>query len=155
MAEASQELSALKTSFQSPDLPNYYIWWNPANTILGLGVQALEAEISFASGNVQHAIELLEEAVDLESQLIYDEPPPWSVPSRQLLGRMLFDSQNYEAAREIFLADLEQYPENGWSLFGLYQSLVLLKQTDQAKEVKSRFELAWKTADTQPVVGSF
>jgi hypothetical protein len=42
---------------------------------------------------------------------------------------------------------LQEYPENGWSLLGLQQSLVAQGETDQANAVKTRFDKAWASAD--------
>jgi hypothetical protein len=43
--------------------------------------------------------------------------------------------------------DLEKYPENGWSLSGLQQSLVAQGKSEEAKAMKARFEKAWASSD--------
>jgi hypothetical protein len=43
--------------------------------------------------------------------------------------------------------DLARFLENGWSLFGLWQSLVAQKRTEEARVVRARFERAWARAD--------
>ena len=45
--------------------------------------------------------------------------------------------------------DLQECPQNGWSLFGLYQSLTAQGKTGEAKDVRSQFEEAWKYADIE------
>jgi alpha/beta hydrolase fold len=43
--------------------------------------------------------------------------------------------------------DLERFRENGWSLFGLWQSLVAQRRADEARRVRARFDKAWARAD--------
>jgi hypothetical protein len=42
---------------------------------------------------------------------------------------------------------LRQYPKNGWSLFGLAQSLKAQGKDADAAEVQQQFEEAWQHAD--------
>lgn len=50
-------------------------------------------------------------------------------------------------AQKVFEEDLQKYPENGWSLSGLQQSLVAQGKSDQTIVVKTRFDKAWASAD--------
>jgi hypothetical protein len=43
--------------------------------------------------------------------------------------------------------DLFEFRENGWALFGLWQSLRDQGKTKEARKVRARFEQAWKGAD--------
>ena len=45
--------------------------------------------------------------------------------------------------------DLIRRPENGWSLYGLAQSLKAQNRTKEAAQIDKRFEKAWKTADVK------
>lgn len=47
----------------------------------------------------------------------------------------------------MYREDLKQYPENAWSLFGLWQSLRI-----QAALVEQRFHTAWSHADVTVLV---
>lgn len=87
------------------------------------------------------------EAMDLESALVYDEPPPWYQPVRQFFGAALHDAGRYPEAEAVFREDLDRNPENGWSLFGLAESLEAQASVAEAKDVKRRFDRAWKRAD--------
>jgi hypothetical protein len=46
-----------------------------------------------------------------------------------------------------FRTDLEELPKNGWSLYGLMQSLEAQGKAGEATTVKQEFEEAWKNAD--------
>jgi hypothetical protein len=53
----------------------------------------------------------------------------------------------------VFRADLEQYPRNPRSLFGLLKSLEAQKKTASVEEVRKEFEAAWKNADAPLELG--
>jgi hypothetical protein len=50
-------------------------------------------------------------------------------------------------AEQVYRADLALYPENGWSLYGLAQSLQAQGKMQEAQQVQARFEQAWQDAD--------
>lgn len=75
----------------------------------------------------------------------HDEPPTWHYPVRQSLGAVLLEAGHPERAAAIYREDLERFPDNGWSLFGLKQALGA--QDEQADEVQRRFRDAWQYAD--------
>jgi len=82
----------------------------------------------------------------LEDNLKYDEPPAWMIPIRHSLGANLMAAGNYAEAEQIYREDLKRLPGNGWSLYGLSQSLAAQKK-DEASIVKAQFEQAWAKAD--------
>ena len=94
-------------------------------------------------------MEQLEKAVSLEDELIYDEPPDWYMPIRQRLGAVLLAAGRSRQAEKVFRADLVRRPENGWSLYGLAQSLKAQNRGREAAQIEKRFERAWKTADVK------
>ena len=49
----------------------------------------------------------------------------------------------------VYREDLRQYPQNGWSLFGLAESLKAQGKTAEAAKVQQQFEAAWQYADVQ------
>jgi hypothetical protein len=50
-------------------------------------------------------------------------------------------------AAQTYREDLQIYPENGWSLHGLAQSLRAQGKTAEAAAVEARFTTAWQQAD--------
>ena len=50
-------------------------------------------------------------------------------------------------AEVVYRKDLDRFPENGWSLFGLWQSLAAQQQHEEARLVRARFDRAWARAD--------
>jgi hypothetical protein len=49
-----------------------------------------------------------------------------------------------------YRADLSRYPENGWALIGLIQSLRAQQKDDRASDAEYRFKKAWAHADIIP-----
>jgi len=48
----------------------------------------------------------------------------------------------------VYRQDLAWHKNNGWALFGLWQSLASQGKSDEAKKVFADFEHAWRNADT-------
>lgn len=61
----------------------------------------------------------------------------------------------YAEAEAIYWQDLEQNRENGWSLFGLMQSLRAQGKDEQAVAVEKRFIKAWQRADVSLTASRF
>lgn len=97
----------------------------------------------------------MQTAVQLEDRLNYDEPADWSIPVRQYLGAVLLEAKRPKAAEVIYQEDLAIYPNNGWSLFGLVQSLQAQNKTQEAEIQQQSFQSAWQYADVQLSTSSF
>ncbi|WP_324984667.1 hypothetical protein [Nostoc sp.] len=125
------------------------IGFSPASRILDIASKVLEAKIAREKHDYESAILLLEKAVALEDTLDYVEPPDWYFPTRESLGSVLLAKGDYAQAEKVFRADLEKYPHNGRSLFGLQASLQALGKDKAAQLVKAELETAWKGDDKQ------
>ena len=87
--------------------------------------------------------------MEIEDRLNYGEPPEWFYPVRESLGGALLLSR----AEAVFRTDLQQYPGNPRSLFGLLKTLESQKKSADVEEVLREFETAWKKADVPLEVG--
>ena len=67
---------------------------------------------------------------------------------------MLLQLERFADAERAFREDLDQYPENGWSLFGLATALEAQGRTGEAQTVRTTFDTAWSTADAEPRSGT-
>ena len=85
----------------------------------------------------------------LEDSIPYDEPPGWHAPVRHTLGAVLLQAGKPAEAQAIFTEELRRNPENGWSLYGLEQSLKALGRKQEAKDVAERLARAWANADIE------
>lgn len=122
---------------------------NPVSEILGVAEKVLAGEIAYRRGEHERAFELLREAVVLDERLNYDEPWGWMEPARHALGALLTEQGRHAEAIEVYRANLERYPENGWALHGLAECLSATGAEAEAAGVRRRFERAWARADTE------
>jgi tetratricopeptide (TPR) repeat protein len=111
--------------------------------------RALAGEIDLRRGAFSGAVRSFQSAVVLEDGLPYNEPPTWYYPMRHSLGKALVLSGRFAEAEAVYRLDLERFPENGWSLYGLWQALRGAGRTKEAAEVLKRFNRAWSKADVK------
>jgi tetratricopeptide (TPR) repeat protein len=119
----------------------------PAKSLLAIAKSLLRGEIAFRSGAVAAAVASFTEAVAMQDALPYTEPPFWYYPTRQSLGAALLADGRAAEAQLVFEADLEQYPMNGWSLYGLSEALSAQGHTAPAEAARLRFETVWQFSD--------
>jgi len=122
---------------------------NPVSTLMEIATLALEGEIKEARGDLDGAIADYAAAVLAEDTLAYTEPPDWAQPARLYLGAALLAAGRAKTAEAVYRDDLIENRNNGWSLFGLYQSLEAQGKTAGAETVLSDFEAAWEYADVE------
>lgn len=119
---------------------------NTSDAIVNLDEHVMNGEVFIAQGNAPAAIGELRQAIAAEDALRYDEPPGWIVPARHALGAYLTKLGRHAEAERVYIEDLRRWPENGWSLFGLAQSL-RAQGKPGADAVEARFRAVWKDAD--------
>jgi hypothetical protein len=66
---------------------------------------------------------------------------------RPILGATHLAAGNPAAAEIAYREDLKMYPHNGWSLFGLTESLRRQGRAKAAVEVEQEWRSAWSRAD--------
>ncbi len=125
----------------------------PATMLLTIADALVQGEIATAEGKHDQAIAHFQLAVETQDQLPYTEPPFWYYPTRHTLGKALLTAGNAADAEEVYRADLERYPRNGWALFGLIQSLEA--QDKDTSEYQQRFDKIWAQADVTLTASRF
>jgi len=145
--QATRELNKLKQIINSPDVDKYRAGATPVSRVLKAAAYGLEGEIFLADSKYSEAIEAFTLAVELEDQNNYTEPPDWPHPMRLYLGSALISAQKFKEAENVYRRDLDWHRNNGWSLFGLHQSLLLQGKIDEAEIIHKEFLLAWQQAD--------
>jgi len=146
---ADNERMLLEEIAAKDEMADYRVTFsrNGAQAILDIAVAVLSGEIDARRGNIDQAVASLHRGALLEDNLIYNEPPDWHVPVRQVLGAVLLDAGRAAEAEAIYWQDLEQNRENGWALFGLMKSLQAQGKSAEAAAVEERFNRAWSEAD--------
>jgi tetratricopeptide (TPR) repeat protein len=115
----------------------------------------LKGEIGYAEGKNAEAITAFKTAVEEEDKLIYREPQEWLLPARQYLGAYLLKMKQAAAADKVYREDLLANPNNGWSLLGLYQSLLEEGKKNEAVLYKDSYIGAFKDADVMPTASVY
>lgn len=154
--EAAEEYEQLTRMAQNQAMAQLVFWSaSSASDLLEIAAHILAAELAGAQGQTKQMIARLEEAVRIQDNLRYIEPPAWYYPVRHNLGAALLEAGRAAEAEAVYREDLKQYPRNGWSLFGLAQSLREQGQTEAAAEVQKHFEEAWQHADVTLTASRF
>ena len=117
--------------------------------ILPIVTPMLAGEILYRDGKVGQGLAKLREAIKAEDALPYSEPPDWILPARHSLGAALMQERRFAEAEQVYREDLARLPENGWSLFGLAQSLHHQGKEEEAVATDARFQKTWSKADVQ------
>ena len=123
--------------------------------ILRIAERLLAGQIAAQRRRHDDAIKTFREATKIEDSLQGAEPPHWSLPVRHYLGPVLLLAGRGPEAEAEYRADLRWYPENGWGLFGLIQSLKAQRKDADAAEVSNRFDKAWVHADVTLAASRF
>ena len=147
MDSAFEELVKLKEIAESPDADKYRVGATPASAVLKVASYGLEGEVLMAKGDLKGAIQKFYAGVALEDKNNYTEPPDWAQPMRHYLGAALLQDGQPETAEIIYIRDLRWNQNNGWSLFGLHQSLIAQNKNEEAERVLQKWKEAWISAD--------
>ncbi|MEE9364966.1 MAG: hypothetical protein V3U92_20380 [Cellulophaga sp.] len=146
--EAREELNAIEVLKNDADLEGLIATANNSSmSIATIAYEVVAGELEALEGNYEKAIVHLTKATNYEDNLNYTEPSAWHVPTRQNLGAILLKSKKYEMAEKVYKEDLAVLRQNGWSLIGLYHSLIAQGKVDEAKKIKNEFDKAWEHAD--------
>ena len=89
------------------------------------------------------------------AERVPDEPEPLPFPARHWLGAAMLEGKRPADAERVYREDLKEYAENGWSLYGLAQSLRAQGKAEEAAAVDERFRRAWARADVTLTASRF
>jgi tetratricopeptide (TPR) repeat protein len=147
VAEAEKARAAYTTARKT--VPADGDWgYNKAKDVLQITDAVLAGWIARAKRDDAGAVRAFRDAVLAEDMLKYDEPPDWFYPTRESLGAALVRANRLDEAERVFRDDLTRNPNNGRSLFGLWQTLLAMKK-ESAAAAEKQFDEAWKHADVK------
>ncbi|MCC6141623.1 MAG: tetratricopeptide repeat protein [Nitrospira sp.] len=124
-------------------------------TMLKIAERLLAGDIAVRRQKFDEAIKILREGVALEESLPYTEPPYWPIPLRHYLGAALLTAGRPSEAEQVYREDLRRHPQNGWSLWGLTQSLRAQHKGGEADKADEQFKSAWTSADVSLTASRF
>jgi tetratricopeptide (TPR) repeat protein len=146
-AQAQAALDTLKQISDSGTRGYASAGWTTPSTNLQIATHALLGEIAARRGALADGIAHFRQAMKIEDDQLYTEPPDWYHPIRHSLGAVLLQAGRAVEAERLYREDLKRFPENGWSLFGLAQALRAQGKSAEAADVDARFARAWAGAD--------
>jgi len=147
--ESRREIAAFEEVAKTVPL-EWTIGFNPAHSVFPIARKMMQGELLFREGAHDEAFRLLREAVALEDQLTYDEPPGWLQPIRHALGALLMAAGRYAEAETVYEEDLAKNPKNGWGLLGLEKSRRMQRETEGLDDLVRARKKAWSRADVTP-----
>ena len=153
LEQARGEAARISEIGQTSDFSYLLDWAVPAPDVLSLARHVLEGRIAQAQGDTERAIQEFGTAVTIQDSLAYMEPPYWYYPVRQSLGAALLQADQPEAAKKAFEQSLENFPNNGWALYGLWQTQQAQGDEAAAQQTRKRFEQAWNGDPEGPKLG--
>ncbi len=147
---AREHAAQVETLSRDDRVERVSIWdVHSAAEILVIAADVLRGEIAAVEGRYDEAITRLREAAERERALQYGESPPWGPSVRRHLGAVLLEAERPREAERVYRQDLDAYPDNGWSLYGLAKSLEAQGQSLRADEIREQFQKAWRHADIE------
>lgn len=149
VSEAEAERQRFETFRATVPADSIYMINNKSTDFLALAAATLDAQLAWARGEKGKAIEKWRRAVEVESTMQYDEPPPWIYPVRQSLAAALLRNGQAKEAESVFRQAIAKRPRDGRLLFGLQQSLLAQGRNDEASLVEIQYKEAWKYATTR------
>lgn len=148
LSNAQKEMDSLKLLSADTTLKHITIWnINTTADLVQIANKVLAAGIALRKKDTTGSIALLKEAIAMEDNLNYNEPPDWFFSVRHHLGAVLLKAGKYSEAEKVYRDDLKTWKKNGWALIGLYDALTQQKKNAEAQQVHAAFKEAWKYAD--------
>jgi tetratricopeptide (TPR) repeat protein len=147
--KARAELLEIPSLIESEEVARIVRASNPATTLLKIAQSLLEGAIHQAEGKYDSASASYKTAVGFQDTLPYMEPPFWYYPTRQSLAKSLMLEKKFALAEQTYKEDLKFYPKNGWSMFGLADSLEAQNKTEAAENVRKKAQSVWYMADVE------
>lgn len=154
LPHAQEEMKSLAALATDTTLKNITVWnINTSVDLVQIASKVLSAGIAAQQNQLDKSAALLNEAIALEDNLNYNEPPDWFFSVRHHLGAVLLKAGKNAEAERVYRQDLLTWRKNGWALIGLYNALEKQKN-NEAQAVKSAFEKSWQHADIKLAASS-
>ena len=146
-SEAVQELNELINFMKDASLNIPFVPFSPAIDAAKVSKNILIGTITLKQGKFNEAIAAFKEAVTIEENMVYNEPRDWILNPKHYLGNAYIKAGRFDEAIKTFQKDLLNNKENGWALFGIWQSLSAQKKTMEAAKIQVRFRKAFEKSD--------
>lgn len=132
------------------------LFQNSARDVLAVAEQMMLGELAFKAGKRDEGLAYLRKAVELDDNLMYEEPWSWPQPTRHALGALLMEAGDHAEAEAVYRADLgldgklprpSQNPRNVWAMHGLHECLQRRGESVERPHIKALLDQAIARAD--------
>jgi hypothetical protein len=155
LAHAQEEMKSLGSLAADTTLKDITVWnINTSVDLVQIASKVLSAGIAAQQNQLDKSAKLLSEAIVIEDNLNYNEPPDWFFSVRHHLGAVLLKAGKSAEAERVYRQDLLTWKKNGWALIGLHNALTQQKNAAEAQTVKSAFDKSWQHADIKIMASS-
>lgn len=155
IAMAQQHLAMLREKDADTILKVRDYPFNTPYEAVVIAENILSANILFAEKKYEAALNEIQKAINVESKMIYAEPRDWMLPARQYLGAFLLQMNRPEHAEKIYREDQKYNPGTGWSLLGLYQSLMAQHRETEAATYRQQYLVSFSRAAEIPPASAY
>ena len=150
IAKAKAELGKLEVLSNDNAMKKISIWdINTMYDVLQIASKVLKGEILASEGNYNQSISLIKEAITIEDNLNYNEPPDWFFSVRHHLGAVQIEAGKYNDAIKTYQEDLKKYRNNGWAQQGLKLAYEKSNNPIKVKEMEGLITKSWADADVK------
>jgi len=141
-ASAQREIDAL-AQLESADFAPFDEWGIPAKEIVQTARLVAVGRLADAKGDLEGAARAYEEAIFIEDELVYTEPPYWYYPVRQSLGAVRLRQGRLDEAEKAFRDSLARVRNNGWAIAGLAETYRRKGNAAGEKAARQAYAKAW------------
>jgi tetratricopeptide (TPR) repeat protein len=150
IAKAKAEFVKLEILSNDDAMKKMTIWdINTMYDVLQIASKVLKGEILASEGNYNQSISLIKEAIVIEDNLNYNEPPDWFFSVRHHLGAVQIEAGKYNDAVKTYQEDLKKFRNNGWAQQGLKLAYEKGNNPDKVKEMEGLIAKSWVNADVK------
>jgi tetratricopeptide (TPR) repeat protein len=147
LPEAKNQLVIIQSLMKDSVLALPFPPFSPALDGATIAYNLLAGSIDLAEKRFEKAAAAFSEAVAIEDNMVYNEPRDWMLSPRHYLGYAYLKSGDFKQAAAVFEADLKYNNDNIWSLQGLYDARVGLKQQAEIPSLKKKLDRLKKASD--------
>jgi tetratricopeptide (TPR) repeat protein len=148
-SDARNELLQMQMLMKDSGLYLPFGIFSPAIDGARVAEHLLKGSIWLAEKKYPAALEAFTKAATVEEHMVYTEPRDWLLNPKHYLGNALMAAGKPLDAQNVFEKDLLNNKENGWALFGIYQSLLAQKKNGAAEKMLERFNKAFSKSDVK------
>jgi tetratricopeptide (TPR) repeat protein len=149
LTEARNELNQMRQLMKDSSLAVPFSPFSSALDGAMVAENLLDGTIALQENDYPEAIIKFGKAVTAEENMVYNEPRDWLLNPKHYLGNALVKAEEWKDAEQTFLRDLKNNSENGWALYGLYQSLIGQKKMAEAAKILLRYKKAFGKSDVK------